>query len=271
VLISLCLGTVTGAVGASCGSGGGFLLTPLLTSCLGLSQHKAQGTSLVCVAVSAIVSTVLYGKGKSLLFSHALMLCLGALATSYLGAKCSSKVDAKKLRIFFGVFLIFVSLLVGLPREWIYGNAVVATAATSVGSDWVQSLVNESPVKLANLAMLGSAIGFIAGLLGIGGGVLNVPALVLLFGLSQKVAQGTSLAAMILPSTFACAHHVQTNNIAYRLLPGLICGIFLGANVGGHLALAYFTEATLRVVCSIMFGCIGAFYIYKNRSRPVAK
>jgi uncharacterized membrane protein YfcA len=83
-------------------------------------------------------------------------------------------------------------------------------------------------------------------MMGVGGGSLMVPAMVLLTGFPQALAQGSSLLAMI-PAGSAGAHqHWQLGNVARRLLPGLVPGVLVGAWLGSSLALRL-TDGTLRL------------------------
>jgi uncharacterized membrane protein YfcA len=84
---------------------------------------------------------------------------------------------------------------------------------------------------------MASAVGVAAGLFGVGGGVLLVPLLVLLFGFSQHTAQGTSLTALVAPvgllafMNYANAHEVNWT-VGLLIMPG----VFVGGLLGGKLA-----------------------------------
>jgi uncharacterized protein len=83
------------------------------------------------------------------------------------------------------------------------------------------------------LVLLGIAVGFISGLLGIGGGVLVVPSLVILFGFEQRMANGTSLAMLFPPAGIPAIFHYwreQKVHVAAAVL--LACGFVLGAYIG---------------------------------------
>ena len=73
------------------------------------------------------------------------------------------------------------------------------------------------------------AVGLLAGYMGVGGGVIAVPALTLLFGMSQQTAQGTSLALILGSAPFGAVEHARLGNVDRRLLPGLMVGALLGA------------------------------------------
>jgi uncharacterized membrane protein YfcA len=100
---------------------------------------------------------------------------------------------------------------------------------------------------MAVLAAVGTVSGFLSGMLGSGAGSLMVPAMVLVVGMGQYVAQGTSLLAMVPAGSVGALSHWRLGNVVTRLLPGLIPGIIVGSYLGGLLATSL-DERTLRLV-----------------------
>jgi uncharacterized protein len=100
----------------------------------------------------------------------------------------------------------------------------------------------------AGLLALGAAAGVLSGLVGIGGGVLIVPCLVLFFGMSQQTAQGTTL-AMLLPPIGAVAvwTYYQRGLIDFRAAAVLVAGFLVGSFFGAKLAVSLSND-TLRKV-----------------------
>jgi hypothetical protein len=83
---------------------------------------------------------------------------------------------------------------------------------------------------------LGIFAGIFGGLFGLGGGVIVIPALVYIFGLSQHQAQGTNIAAMLLPvGILAAIKYYQSGNIRIGPAALISCGFFIGAFFGAHL------------------------------------
>lgn len=117
-------------------------------------------------------------------------------------------------------------------------------------------------MKMAFLLGVGSLTGFLSGLLGIGGGTINVPVLVLL-SFSQKVAQGTALLAMVLPSIRASLVHRKLGHVVAPILPALILGAITGGFLGSSTAVVL-PDQILRIVCSVCFAAIGIRYMSKK-------
>ena len=98
------------------------------------------------------------------------------------------------------------------------------------------SLVHEWVGLMLDLA-LGAAIGLLSGFMGVGGGLIAVPAFTLLLGMTQAAAQGTSLAVILVTAPAGAFEHARHGNLVGRLIPGLV----LGAAIGGPLA-AWFAQ-----------------------------
>lgn len=85
--------------------------------------------------------------------------------------------------------------------------------------------------------LLGLVAGFISGLIGIGGGVIIVPALIFLFGLSQHQAQGTTLALLVPPiGLLAAWTYYEQGYVDLKIAAGICLGFFIGGLLGAKLA-----------------------------------
>src|SRR5687767_4222831 len=103
---------------------------------------------------------------------------------------------------------------------------------------------------LAGLLAIGLAIGVVSGMLGIGGGVFVIPALVILFGFSQKAAVGTSLGMLLPPiGIFAFLAYYRAGHVDLRAALLLAAAFAIGAYVGGRIVIAGFVpENVLRLL-----------------------
>lgn len=117
-------------------------------------------------------------------------------------------------------------------------------------------------VILIGLVLLGVMAGIFSGLVGVGGGVIIVPALVLLFGLSQESAQGTTLALMVPPVGILAAWTYYKHGYVDLKVAALIC---LGFLIGGWLGSRFAVDlpaATLQRIFGISLLLIGAKMIF---------
>jgi len=105
---------------------------------------------------------------------------------------------------------------------------------------------------LVQLALIGLAAGFLAGLLGIGGGVLMVPAMVLLLGFDQHVAQGTSLLVIIPAALSGSYTHHRNGRLFLRDAAFLAAGGVIGAVIGSVFALSIEDDILRRLFAGFL-------------------
>ena len=128
-----------------------------------------------------------------------------------------------------------------------------------------------TPVELVALAAIGLFAGVLAGLLGIGGGLVMVPAMVLVLGFDQHVAQGTSLLVIIPAALSGSYTHYRNGRISLRDALFLAIGGAVAASIGSVLALNV-EDAILRKLFAIFLLAVAARIILtRNRGRPAAE
>lgn len=233
---------ITGAAGGFLsgilGGGGGAIMVPLMTGPMRLRQHIAHGTSLVVIIVTAAVAAVAYTANESISGRLVFALLAGAIVGATLGARAAVRIPAIRLRQVFGLFLVTVSLRL----------LVVET---------IDPLLSMSGVAEFTAAVaIGLAGGLASGALGVGGGAIFVPSLVLVLGVGQHEAQGISLWVIVGASLMgALAHHRQgtvdttvAKWIAPFALPGAVAGAFAAGALSGR---------SLQVVFAVVLSAIG--------------
>lgn len=103
-------------------------------------------------------------------------------------------------------------------------------------------------MNIVLFVLLGLVAGILSGLIGIGGGIIIVPSLVFLFGLSQHQAQGTTLALMVPPIGLLAAWTYYKSGFVDLRIAGLIClGFFFGGLIGARFATAISDTALTRI------------------------
>lgn len=119
------------------------------------------------------------------------------------------------------------------------------------------------------LLLIGLAAGFLSGLIGIGGGIIIVPALVLLAGFSQKLAQGTSLGLLLLPAGIlgVIQYYKQGYlNVNYVIL--LAVAFVLGSFLGSKLALSISDDKVKKIFAVILL-LISLKMLFFDKPKPV--
>jgi uncharacterized membrane protein YfcA len=237
--MSLFIGLVAGIFGGLAGLGGGAVMIPLMVRFHKLGQHQAHGTSLMALIFTGAAGAITYAMKGAVDLLAAAVLAAAAILTAWLGAFYANALPEWKLKRSFGIFLLLVSVLL-LAKPYISQASHPATGVA----------------KIATLLASGAAAGFLSGMMGVGGGAIMVAGLVLLVGLSQYSAQGSSLLAMVPSGAVGAFTYWRLGNVETSILPGLIPGIIVGTYLGGTLAL-HLPENTLRVVFAVLIIWLG--------------
>jgi len=223
------IGGVAGLAGGLLGVGGGFVLVPLQVIWAKRDQHRAIGTSLAAILPIAIVAAATYYFGSSAPqadLSVAFFLAVGGVLGAVVGSLAARRIPDRALKVIVAIVLFSA----GLKELYdvLLGTAphLVGTAAATFG-----------PQDYALMTVGGLAIGVISGLTGVGGGVLVVPLLALGFGIGQRVAQGTSLIAILPTAAIGALTHQRSGNVDLRAASWMAAGGVPAALLGSALAL----------------------------------
>jgi uncharacterized membrane protein YfcA len=195
---TIAIGAGAGALSGVFGVGGGILIVPGLVLLLGLAQKRAHATSLAAIVPIAVAGGIGYAVEGSVDWPAAGLLTAGAFVGTFVGTHALVRMPERGLRILFALFMLAAA--VTLPLE-----------ATRTGAE-----IPLDPVNGAGLILVGAVAGLLAGLLGVGGGIVMVPALVLLLSLSQPVAKGTSLLVIVPTALVGSVRNVRRGDVDGR-------------------------------------------------------
>jgi uncharacterized protein len=174
ILVGLGAGFLSGVFGV----GGGLLVVPALVLVLHFDQRLANGTSLAAILPISAASLVTYWSQGNVDWPAALYISIGALVGAVLGTRLMRILPVRTITVAFVILMLATAVRLFISTE------AAGRAALDV-------------VDATELVLLGLASGTLAGLLGVGGGVIMVPAMVVLFGIEPVVAKGTSVAVII--------------------------------------------------------------------------
>lgn len=248
-MMSFLIGLLAGIFGGLVGLGGGIVMIPLMVGVTRIGQHRAHGTSLVALVFTGLAGSVTYALKGSLDLVASALLAATAVLTARAGARYAHALPEWKLKRSFGGFLILVAVLI-LFKPYLGGHS--------------RTLSLE--VKGITLLITGGMTGFLSGMMGVGGGTVMVPSMVLLLGMDQYTAQGTSLLAMVPAGVVGAYTHQRLGNVQRDLLAGLIPGILIGTYLGGSLA-HMLHEGSLRAIFAVVLVWTGFHYL-KTPSPP---
>lgn len=192
-----CIGTglLAGLLSGLFGVGGGTVIVPLLVMFLKFDQRLAAGTSLAAIVPTATVGVISYAVHGSVAWIPAILLAVGAVAGAQVGTWLLPRISQTALRWGFVAFIVvvIVSLFIVVPsRE----SEIELTVWSGIA-----------------LIVVGVFTGIMAGLIGVGGGVIVVPILMLLFGASDLQAKGTSLLFMIPTAVSGTVGNLKRKNV----------------------------------------------------------
>jgi uncharacterized membrane protein YfcA len=227
------LGVLAGFLSGLFGVGGGILIVPGLVLLMSLDQRLAHGTSLAAIVPIAVAGVVGYAVSDSVDWPVALCLVAGSSFGAVAGTHALHVLPVKVLSTAFAVALLATAarLFVDVPdasgRDPLDAGTVVA------------------------LVLLGLLAGTLSGMLGVGGGIVMVPGQVLLFGITDAVAKGTSLAVIIPTAVVATARNLRRGNAALPLAAAVGGGGVLSGLAASQLAVRM--DATLS---SVLFGLL---------------
>lgn len=174
VLVGIAAGFMSGLFGV----GGGILVVPALVMVMKMDQRLAHGTSLAAVLPISVASLLGYAAADQVDWPVALFLAIGAVVGAVLGTKLLHVLPHRALAFGFAGLLLATAVRLFVP--------ISATGREDL-----------SVIMAVGLVVVGLVTGILAGLLGVGGGIVMVPAMIVLLGLSSVLAKGTSVAVIV--------------------------------------------------------------------------
>ncbi len=222
-------GFFSGILAGFLGIGGGTVLVPLLVA-LGYAPIQAVATSALAIAITAISGTIQNWRMGYIKLQSILYLGLPALIAAQVGVYLSEGVSAPLLLFAFGLLLVLNIYLVEFRKRVIAKHKHQAQAS-------------KDNLVIARVTTGGTA-GVLAGLFGVGGGVIMVPLQILWLGEPIKAAIRTSLGVIILTAISACIGHALQGNVLF------VEGLFLGTGglIGAQVSTRFLPKLPNKVV-----------------------
>lgn len=239
--LALCLG-----IGLSLGliGGGGSILTvPVLVYALGVEPREAVAMSLAVVGATSLIGAGLHHRRGTVRVPAALLFAGAGVVSSFLGSGLTWRVSPRALLLSFAALMLVVG-----------ARMLTAKAAPA------QERRREQPVRVV---LAGFAVGFLTGFLGVGGGFLVVPALILFAGLDMREAVGTSLLVIAINSAAALAGHLAHGGF-HAGLAGLVAVLAAGGALAGTHLSHRVSAGALRRGFAVFVLAVGVFLVAAN-------
>ncbi len=247
------LGGIVGFLSGMFGVGGGFLITPLLFF-IGIPPAVAVATGANQVVASSVSGVLAQLKRRGVDFRMGLVLLAGGMAGSTVGIWVFAWMTRLgQVDLFVQLsYVLFLGLIGALMFQESLRSLLRARGGGGpVRRAHVHTWVHRLPLKVKFRAsglyisvlppmLVGAVVGFLAAIMGVGGGFIMVPAMIYLLGMPTKVVVGTSLFQIIFVTAFTTIMHAVTSQtvdmlLALMLIIGGVIGAQLGARVGVRL------------------------------------
>jgi uncharacterized membrane protein YfcA len=224
------LGFLIGIVAAMTGVGGGVFIVPILTLLYSFSPATAVGTSLAAIVLTSTAATANYSFQKRIRIKIGLLLSITTAPGALLGAYLTSITPSRVLGLVFGGFLLIVAFRMAIENPWRKREQKERKKFENgkpSNNSW--SSQNSRLIVGVALSFFG---GFTSGLLGVGGGIILVPIMTFVIGMTIHSSIATSMFVIMITSIFGVGQHYSLGNInlQYAMLIGL--GSVIGAQIG---------------------------------------
>lgn len=241
IALTIGLGLAIGALVGLLGGGGSILAVPALVYIAGQDLQQAVATSLPVVGITAVAAVLPRLRERQINWRIGLLFGVAGVATAFAGAAVN-RVLPDEL-----ILALFAVLMVGAGVRMLQEKPATGTACAVDGGrvNWRHCL----PRALAG----GLVVGFLTGLLGVGGGFLIVPVLVLALGLPMHTAIGTSLVIVAINSAAGFAAHTGEATLDVPVTLAFTAAAVAASQVAGRLGARIDTERLARWFSLLVF------------------
>lgn len=259
-VLAIALGLGVGLSLGALGGGGSTLAVPILVFVAGVSAQDATTASLLVVGIAALIGVVGHHRDGHVRLGTGVAFGLAGILGSRLGTVVNHAVSEQVLLLGFSVLIMFVAIRMyrrattspgvdvddhderdgraeGLgaidPPRGAEGTVLVVGRPRA---RLARRRARSSPAAMAKLALAATAVGFLTGLFGVGGGFAVVPALTLLLAFETKDAIGTSLVVIAVNAAMALAMRAGTLDFDWGLVVPFLVTVSLGVVIGTRVA-----------------------------------
>ncbi len=240
ILFLVGLGFLAGSYGTLVGIGGAVVLTPVLL--LLYPQAKPEALTSITMGIvflNALSGTIAYARQRRIDFRNGILFALATVPGTILGVWTLQFVPQRLFEVIFGAMLLFFSVIV-----WMRPRIELAPAAERRSGHQRMVLTDRKGETFSYTCdrslgiLLSFAVGFIAGLLGIGGGIIHVPMLVYVLSFPAHIATATSHFILVFTGLTGTLTHAASGTYAqsWQILLWIALGVIPGAQLGAWLS-----------------------------------
>jgi len=275
VLVIFLVSIIAGFIGALFGLGGGVLIIPFLTLVEGVPVPLAVGASIVSVVATSSSSAATYVQDHLTNLRLGMFLEIGTVAGAITGAFVAVFLPASVLFVLFGLILLYATIIMVRARGIDFPADVKPDKTSrilSLGGQYedhsLNRVVKYEVTRTPLTVFIGYFAGIVSGLLGVGGGIINVPTMNLVSKIPVKVASATSNFMIGVTAAASASVYLIRGDVNPLLAAPLIVGVAGGALLGTRV-LKVTPPARVKVAFGILLAAISLLMILKGFNLPV--
>jgi uncharacterized protein len=260
-LLGLALAALIGLSLGLLGGGGSILTVPIFVYVLGFGAKEAIAMSLAVVGAVSLFGAAGHWRAGNVNLRVALVFGLVAMVGTYLGARLAVYFSGAAQLALFAVVMLLAAVFMmreGKPARAVGEEEAMGGAAALPGG----APAGRMPLGL--IVVEGLAVGALTGLVGVGGGFLIVPALVLLGGIPMKQAVGTSLLVIAMKSASGFLGYLGQVEVPWGFMT-LFTAVAVVGILGGTYLVRFVSQAALKRAFALFLLVMGGFILYQNR------
>ncbi len=266
LLTASVLGAVIGLVLGALGGGGGVLTVPVLVYALGETPQNATTGSLVIVGIAAAVGAIARRGTGLVAWRQGLAFGLIGIPAAYLGTAVNQRLDPAALLLAFALLILAVAVTMLAGNRRSTTTAADAPPHDAAGPDGAVALtaVRTRPgVDIVKVVASALAVGFLTGLLGVGGGFVVVPALVIALRMPMPTAIGTSLLVITVNSAASLLARAGTVHVDWSVVGPFTLAAVLATVIGKRVADRFSGRALTRAFAFLLIA-VAAFVMFQS-------
>ena len=241
------------------GGGGSIMTVPIFVYVLGYDPKLAIAMSLPVVGVTSLVGAVGHWKAGNVNLKAAVSFGVVAMIGAFGGARLARILNGEVQLSLLAIVMLLASVLMFRSAR----RSASSTTTASANAGQVVDTTRTMPLPL--LLPVALSVGVLTGLVGIGGGFLVVPALVLLARAPMKQAVGTSLLVIAMNSASGFAGYIGHVTVPWEFMAAFTACAVAGILAGAYLV-RFISQRVLKQSFAVFLIVMGSFILYRNRA-----
>jgi len=248
------LAILTSTASALVGLGGGLLLIPFLILIFDLPVKYVAGTMLIAMVPYTLVATFRNLKHGYVDLRIALIMELGSVSGVLVGSHLSTLIPDFLLKILFLGIVVYLMLSLQIPSDSPYNYVARLFRSVNHYPPYISREAKQmGQISIPALILIGLIAGIFSGMLGIGGGFLKTPVLIVGVLLPPKVAVGTALFMIFITASVGAVNHALLGHINYTIALIITIGMMIGAYFGTGILKSQPEQRIKKFILSAMF------------------